>query len=144
MVATVGGVVLVALGVLAWGGQTISWLAPERAMEWSLVENEREVEPALWADIRGEARWDALSLWPIVVAGALLILGIDAWAFFGIVGGAVFVYFAGRGIATRREILRRNMRIGTAKSVQTAFVMLTVWGLMGAAALFAAVMALVG
>ena len=63
-------VVLLVLGLLAWGGQTWSFLAPESAEKLNLVEAKDSVEPVYWADIRGEAAWDALTLWTLPVAGA--------------------------------------------------------------------------
>ena len=42
----VWGVVLVVLGLMAWGGQTISLVDPTRAARWNLTEAEETVEPA--------------------------------------------------------------------------------------------------
>lgn len=136
------GLVIIVLSLLAWGGQTVSWLAPERAVRWGLMEAEPDVEPTYWADIRGEAAWDALSLWPMPVAGILMILNNAAWAYFGLAGGAVFVYFAGRGIFTRLEMRRRECRIGTTASVNVGMTFLAIWGAMGAVTIVAAVIEL--
>ena len=57
------GVVIVGLGLLAWGGQVVTWLAPEAAARLSLTEAEDAVDAVYWADLRGEARWDAMTLW---------------------------------------------------------------------------------
>ena len=86
-----------ALSLLAWGGQTISWLNPDLGVKWSLMEAEEDVEPTYWADIRGEVVWDGFTLWTMVVAGIFLIIDNSAWPYFGLVGGGMFVYFAGRG-----------------------------------------------
>lgn len=126
------GVVLVLLGLLCWGGQLVSWLAPATAARLSLAEAEEDVEPAVWADFRGEAAWDALSLWTIVVAGVLLILGQEAWAYFGLVGGGAYVYFGGRGILSRQAMQRRGFRFGSRENVVIGFVFLAIWGVMGA------------
>jgi len=50
----VWGVVLIVLGLLAWGGQTLSRFAPDTATKLSLVEKEESVEPLYWADIRAK------------------------------------------------------------------------------------------
>ncbi len=142
MMAAAWGVVVAALALLAWGGQTMSWLAPERAARWGLSEAEGNVDPAFWADVRGEARWDAASLWTMVAAGVLLVVDSAAWPYFGLVGGGIFLYFAGRGILTRRELARRRLRIGAPGSVQVAYAFLTVWGVMAAITIVAAVAAL--
>ena len=138
----VAGVVITLLALLAWGGQLLSRLAPERAAALGLCEAEDDVEPAFWADVRGEALWDALTLWTLVAAGLLLVLDEESWAYFGLVGGGVFVYFAGRGILTRLEMRQRGLRIGDPASVRTGLIALGVWGVMGLATIVAAVRAL--
>jgi hypothetical protein len=137
-VAITWGIVVVILSALAWGGQAISWFAPPTAERLSLTEAEADVEPAFHADVRGEALWDSLTLWVLVVAGALLIAGNAAWAYFGLSGGAVYVYFAGRGLLTRRAMRQRGLRIGAAQNLKSAYLFLTVWGVMGLATLVAA------
>jgi hypothetical protein len=74
------GVIVVGLSLLCWGGQTIAWLAPTTAVRLGLTESEEDVEATYWADIRGEAPWDFLMQWTLVVAGALLIIDNPRWA----------------------------------------------------------------
>jgi hypothetical protein len=121
----------VVLGLLAWGGQTVSWLVPSTAARLNLAESEDTVEPVYWADIRGEALWDSLTLWTLVVAGVLLLLDNEAWVYFGLFGGGAYVYFAGRGIVTRLEMIRSGFRVGDPKNVRLGLVMLGVWGIVG-------------
>jgi hypothetical protein len=137
-VAIAWGIVVIVLSVLAWGGQTISWFSPPTAERFSLTEAEADVEPAFYADIRGEALWDTLTLWVLVVAGALLIAGDGAWAYFGLSGGAIYVYFAGRGLLTRRAMQQRGLRVGAIRDLKSAYLFLTIWGVMGLATLIAA------
>ena len=138
----VWGIVIIALSLLCWGGQMVSWLAPRAAVRLTLMEAEEDVEPTYWADIRGEAVWDALILWPMVVAGILLILDNSAWVYFGLVGGGMYVYFAGRGILTRLAMLRRGLRIGSAQSVTQGIVFLAIWGVLAVVTIVAAVSSL--
>jgi len=136
------GVVLVVLGVFCWGGQTVSWLAPKTAIRLGLSESEQDVEPTFWADIRGEAAWDSLTLWTLPAAGVLLVLGSASWAYFGLAGGGMYLYFAGRGIWTRVAMLRRGLRIGAPGQVPVALAVLAVWGVAAAGTIAAAVIAL--
>lgn len=136
------GVVVVALSLLCWGGQVISWFAPATAVRLTLMESEATVEPTYFADVRGEALWDTLSLWTMPVAGILLIAGNSAWAYFGLVGGGMYVYFAGRGIVTRRAMQQRGYRVGAAQNVKIGYLFLSVWGVMGLITVAAAVVAL--
>ena len=129
------GIVLLVLGLFAWGGQTWSFLAPSSAQALKLSESMESVEPVFWADIRGEAAWDALTLWTLPVAGALLLFEQSQWAYFGLVGGGIYVYFAGRGIFTRIEMLRNDFRVGEASSVRLGLVMLAIWGVAGGLAI---------
>ncbi|MEA2003315.1 MAG: hypothetical protein U9N84_15700 [Actinomycetota bacterium] len=136
------GVVVVALSLLGWGGQAIAWLRPATAVKLTLMESKEDVEPTYWADIRGEAPWDTLTLWPLVVAGILLIVDNPAWAYFGLVGGGAYVYFAGRGIFTRMAMQRRGFRIGAASNVTLGYTFLAIWGVMALITIVAAVIAL--
>jgi hypothetical protein len=138
-----GSVVLV-LSLLAWVGQGVSWFAPATAVRLALIEAEEDVEPSYWPDIRAEALWDVLTLWTMVVAGVLLILDEPAWAYFGLVAGGMFVYFAGRGISTRVAMRRRGFRVGNPTNVKLGYALLAVWGVMGLVTIVAAVVALQG
>jgi len=128
MVEVGWGIVILVLGLLAWLGQAASWLMPELAVRLSLMEAEVDVEPTYWADIRGEVAWDTLTLWMLPLAGLLLIAGEPAWAIFGLMGGAAFVCFAGRGVFTRRAMQRRGFRIGAPQNVRMGYVFLGIWG----------------
>ena len=130
------------LSLLAWGGQIVSWLAPDLAIRLNLMEPKNSVEPTYWADIRGEAPFDFITLWTMVVAGVLLVLDNSAWAYFGLVGGGMYVYFAGRGIFTRAAMQRRGFRVGNPANLKLGYALLVVWGLMGLIMIAAAVIAL--
>lgn len=138
----VWGIVVVVLSLLCWGGQTVSLFAPATAARLTLTEYEETVEPSYWADSRGEALWDFLTLWTLLAAGVLLVFDNPAWAYFGLVGGGMYVYFAGRGVLTRLEMQRRGFRIGTPQNVGTAYILLTVWGVVGLVTIVAAAVAL--
>lgn len=137
------GILVLILSLIAWIGQLISWLFPAAAVRLTLMEAEEDVEPGYWADIRGEAAWDSLTLWPMVVAAILLIADQPSWAYFGAAGGAVYLYFGGRGILTRAAMLRRNLRIGNQKNVTQGMVFLAIWGVMGLTTVVAAIYSLV-
>lgn len=136
------GIVVVGLSLLAWGGQFIAWIAPETAVRLSVMESRDAVEPTYWADIRGEAPLDFVTLWTMVAAGVLLIFNNPAWAYFGLVGGGMFVYFAGRGIFTRVAMQRGGFRVGTPHNLKVGYTFLALWGAMGLITIAAAVAAL--
>jgi hypothetical protein len=121
------GLVIVGLGLFAWLGQTVVAVSPATGSRLGLAERQADVDPLYWADIRGEATWDALSLWTLPLAGLLLVLGQSSWAIAGLVGGGAYAYFAGRGILARVVMLREGHRIGSAASVRAGLAFLAVW-----------------
>jgi hypothetical protein len=137
------GAVMVALGLLAWVGQTVSWLAPATAVRLSLTEAEDSVDAVYWGDIRGEAVWDAFTLWVLPLAGALLIAGQEAWAGLAILGGGIYLYFGGRGLFTRLAIRERGHRIGEPSNVRLALALCAVWAAVGLVTALAALATLV-
>lgn len=133
------GLVVTALSLLCWGGQLLSLVAPDLATKLGLIEDEADVEPVFWADVRGEALWDVATLWSLVVAGVLLLVGSDAWAYFGLAGGGAYLYFTGRGIVVRVTMMRRGFRVGGAESARVGLIALAVWGVMAAITVTASV-----
>lgn len=138
------GLALIVLGLLAWVGQAVSWFRPEAAARMGLTEREDSVEPAFWADARGEALWDTLTLWTLPVAGLLVLVDAGAWAYFGLAGGGSYLYFAGRGVLTRIALRRRRLRIGTETSVRSAYAFLSAWGLLAIVTIIASINDLTG
>ncbi len=136
------GVVVTLLSLLAWGGQVVSWFSPVTAVRWQLAEAEEDVEPAFWADGRGEALWDILTLWTMVVAGVLLIADASSWAYFGLVGGGMYLYFGGRIIFTRVAMQRRGLRIGAPQNVRLGYIFGALWATMGLITILAAIASL--
>ena len=126
------GMAVVAISLIAWLGQVVSLIAPHTAAGWGLTESESEVDPTFYADVRGEAFWDTLILWTLPAAGILLVLNNPLWAYFGLVGGGMFLYFAGRGILVRLNMRRRGIRIGKPASLVVAYFFLSLWGLVAA------------
>ena len=118
-----------------------------RSQDFGEAEPRRErrtVEPVYWADIGGEALWDLLTLWTLVAAAVLLLLDHNGWPCFGLWGGAVCLYSAGRGILTRLEMQRRGFRIGDPSTVRLGLIMLSVWGGVGVITIVASITSLTG
>lgn len=137
------GVILVLFtGVLGWLIQIINAFSPTVAAKLGLNEAESDVDPTFFVDTRGEAVWDAMIVWVLPLAGILLIMDNPLWAYFGLVGGGIYVYFAGRGIAVRLLMRRRNIRIGKRESIRLYYVYLAFSGLMAVLTIIMAVAAL--
>lgn len=137
------GVVLIIFTLLVcWLGQTVSAVSPKLAVKLGLTELESEVDQAFYVDVRGEAVWDTIILWTLPIAGILLILNNAVWAYFGLVGGGMYLYFAGRGIVVRLAMQHRRIRIGAPGSLKIAYSFLTIWGLIAVITIIMAIMAL--
>ena len=122
-----GVILIIFTFVVCWLGQTISALSPKFAVKLGLTERESEVDSTFYADVRGEAIWDSLILWTLPVAGIMLILNNGLWAYFGLVGGGSYLYFAGRGIASRLIMQHRGIRIGAPGTLKLFYTFLAFW-----------------
>jgi len=133
------GIILTFFSLLAWLGQVITAFSPTLAAKWGLAETEADVDAAFFADVRGEALWDSLTLWTLPVASILFLLNNPWWPYFGLVGGGIYLYFAGRGIFVRLAMQSRGIKIGKPESIRVAYIFLTIWGLLALIAIFMAV-----
>ncbi len=113
-----GAVLIIFTGILCWLGQVINAFSPTLAAKLGLNEPEADVDPTFFVDARGEAIWDALILWTLPAAGLLLIVNHPLWAYFGLVGGGMYLYFAGRLLVVRSMMRRRDIRIGKPETVK--------------------------
>jgi len=123
------GAILTIFSLLGWIGQAITAFSPKVAVKLGLTEPESDVDPTFYVDVRGESIWDTMILWTLPVAGILLMLNNSLWAYFGLVGGGMFLYFAGRGIIVRLAMQRRGIRIGMPKTLIAIYIFLILWGL---------------
>jgi hypothetical protein len=128
-------ILLIVIPGIAFVGQLFSLISPRGAAKAGLTEREAEVDPAFYADVRGEALWDSLTLWTLPTAGVLGLLNKDSWIWLCLVGGGMYAYFAGRGVLTRLSCQRRSIAIGSKNSIFTAITFLASWGLSGIAAI---------
>lgn len=137
-----GTILIIFTLLMGWLMQVIVTVAPSFASKLGMIEQESGVDPTFYVDAKGEAIWDALSLWVLPVAGILLVIDSPYWAYFGLVGGGMYVYFSGRGIVVRRIMQRRGIPIGTPDTLKLFNVFLVLWGLLGLVTIFLAVAAL--
>jgi len=127
---------------IGWLGQLLNVLFPAWAERVGLNESREDVDPAVWADTRGEALWDVFSLWTLPAAGLLLVLDHPAWAYFGLVGGGMYCYFSGRAILVRRAMQRHGIRIGPPGFVKAVYAFMILAGSIGLITILIAIAAL--
>ena len=135
------GAILTIFSMLGWIGQAISAFSPKVAVKLGMIEPESDVDPTFYVDVRGESVWDTMILWTLPVAGILFMLNNSLWAYFGLVGGGMYLYFAGRGITVRLAMQRRGIRIGKPKTLAVIYVFLILWALIAVGAIILAVAA---
>ena len=135
-------ILIIVFGLIGWGGQVLSTLTPKFAKKLGLIEPEADTDQAFYADARGEAKWDSITLWTLPLAGIFIILNSPLWIYFGMVGGSMYLYFAGRAVFTRLELKQRGVRIGNPELLKVYFIFVTLWGLIGLATVVKAVNAL--
>ena len=123
------GIILTILSAIGYFGQVITAFWSVTAVRLGLTEPESDVDSTFYADVRGEALWDTAILWTLPVAGILLILNNPLWSYFGLVGGGMYLYFAGRGIVTRRVMQRSNIQVGKPETLKVVYFFLALWGL---------------
>ena len=133
------GIVIIFFSLLGWLAQMVTTISHKRAAKLGLTEPESDVDPTFFADVRGEAIWDTIILWTLPVAGILLLFNNSWWAYFGLVGGGMYFYFAGRGIFVRLAMQRRGIRIGKPGTLKIVYIFLTIWGLVAIVTIFMAV-----
>ncbi len=135
------GAILTIFSILGWIGQAITAFSPKVAVRLGMTEPESDVDPTFYVDIRGESVWDTMILWTLPVAGILLMLNNSLWAYFGLVGGGMYLYFAGRGITVRLVMQRHGIRIGKPKTLAVIYVFLILWTLIAVVTIIMAVAA---
>ncbi len=128
--------------ILCWLGQVINAFLPALAARLGLAQSESDVDPTVFADGRGEAIWDALILWILPLAGILLLLDNPWWPYFGLVGGGMYLYFAGRMIVVHLTMQRCGIRIGKPETIKLYNTVLAIWGLIALVTIIMAMRAL--
>ncbi len=133
------GILLTILSLITWFGQALTAFAPKWSARIGFSEPQTDVNSTIYTDMRGEAIWDTMIIWPLSVAGILLMLSNPAWVYFGLVGSGMYLYFAGRFITTRLVMQRQGIPIGKPETIKLYFGIATVWVLMAISTIIIAV-----
>ena len=133
------GIILVSVTLKCWIGQIIIAFSPKVAAKIKIIEPESDVNQTFFADMRGEAIWDALILWTLPFAGILLIIDNSLWTYFGLVGGGMYLYFVGRTITSHLIMQRHGIHIGRSRKLKVKYIILTLWGLVAVITIIMAV-----
>ena len=130
MLATAVGILVIVLGLICWIGQTLVVFAPEIAVKLGVGEPEQELDRSMYLFERySQGIPDILLTWILPAAALMMLLGLDQWPFFALVGGGVYLYFPSVFIITRIVLQKDGKEIGKPASVFTAYLLGTLWTL---------------
>lgn len=127
MVTTVGILVLI-LGLIAWIGQSLAFLAPSLAETLGVLEPEGEVDPTLYIiESKAEALADVLLAWTLPASALLMILNHPLWPYLAFFGAGVFLYFSALITFSRFFLKSEGRKVGQPASEKAAYLFGGLW-----------------
>jgi hypothetical protein len=127
---TAAGIFVLVLGLVAWLGQTLAFLAPSLAMTLGLLEPEEEVDPTLRIlEAKAEGLMDMLLAWTLPASAFLMLLGHPLWPYLAFFGAGVFLYFAGLVTLSRLFLKGVGRKVGRSASERVAYLFGGLWAL---------------
>jgi len=125
---TAVGIVILIVGLIAWVGQSLSYLAPATAEKFGVLEPREKIDPVLYIiEAKAEGLTDMLLAWTLPLAAFLMLLGHPVWPYLGLIGGGVFLYVAGLITLSRFFLRRKGKKIGPLSSVRAAYLFGGIW-----------------
>jgi hypothetical protein len=129
MTTAIGAVILIA-GLIAWIGQTLSFLAPSLAERLGVLEPKGEIDESLRViEASAEGLTDMLLTWTLPVSALLMLLDHPLWPYLGLTGAGVFLYVAGLITLSRVYLKREGRKVGRPASERAAYVFSGIWTL---------------
>ena len=127
MVTAVGILVLV-LGLIAWLGQSLAFLAPSLAVNLGVLEPEDEVDPTLHIiEAKAEGLADMLLAWTLPASALLMILDHPLWPYLAFFGAGVFLYFSALITFSRIFLRGAGRKVGRPVSERATYLFGGLW-----------------
>ena len=114
------GALAALVGSVWWVGQCVSVVAFPVAQRLGLQEGDDEADELFLQAERGTARWDAVTLWTLPLAGAVMLVDDDRWPVAALVAGAIHVDAGGREAAKHASLRHQGVRVGSPSAVRVA------------------------
>ncbi len=125
---TVIGIVVIFVGLIAWAGQSLAFIAPNLATKLGVLEPREDMDETLYIfETKALGLNDMLLTWTLPLAGTLMLLGNPMWPYFGLIGGGIFLYFSGMIIFSRYYLKRSGIMVGGPSSEKAAYIMSGAW-----------------
>ena len=143
--STAVGIVTPIVGLIAWLGQSLAFLAPAIAVRLGVLEPEEELDPTLYVvEVRAMGLSDLLLGWTLPAAACLMLLRHPMWPYLALIGSGVFIYFSAVIVLSRVYLRREGRKVGRPASERAAYVFSGVWIASSLAMIALAVSALSG
>ena len=127
---TAMSILVIALGLVCWIGQTLVVFAPKMAVSLGVGESEDDVDRSMYLFERySQGIPDILLTWILPAAALMMLSGVDLWPIFALVGGGVYLYFPAVFTITRIILKKDGKKIGSPASARTAYVLGALWTL---------------
>ena len=127
MTITIGIFVIIA-GLICWAGQSLSFISPNSALKLGLLEFPEEMDDTFYIiEAKALGLNDMLLTWTLPLSGFLMLFKHPIWPYLGLVGGGIFIYFAGLIILSRVFLKKHGKKVGGPSSERTAYVFSVVW-----------------
>jgi hypothetical protein len=122
------GILVIIVGLIAWIGQTLAFLTPSLAVRFGVLEPQEEIDPTLYIlESKAEGLTDMLLSWTLPASGLLMLLEQPLWPYLGLIGGGVYLYFAGVITLSRVFLKRRGKKVGRPASERAVYVFSAIW-----------------
>lgn len=121
------------IGSVGFLGQLVSSVDFQLAQRLGLQERDEETGPLYRRLELNTARWDLFVLWTLPLAGVLMLVGHAWWPYAALVARGVHVDAGGRETAKVLGLRAQGVRIGSAREVRLALVLLPLLTVVGAA-----------
>lgn len=122
------GILVLALGLIAWVGQTLSFFVPSAAVRLGVLEPEDDVDPTLRIlEAKAEGLVDILLSWSLPAAALLMVLDHPLWPYLALFGGGIFLYFSGLIILTRPFLKKAGTNVGSPASERATYLFGGLW-----------------
>ena len=122
------GIFVIITGLICWIGQGLSFISPNIALKLGFLERPEEMDNTFYIiEAKALSLNDMLLTWTLPLSGFLMLFKHPLWPYLGLVGGGIFIYFAGFIILSRVFLKKQGKRVGGPSSERTAYIFGVVW-----------------
>lgn len=125
---TIIGIAVIVVGLIAWVGQSLSFLVPTIAIKLGLCEPEEEMDQSLYIiETKAQGLSDMLLGWTLPLSGLLMIFDHKLWPILALIGGGTYIYFSAVIMLSRIFLKKRGKKVGRQSSENSAYVFGSIW-----------------